>query len=844
MAYTPTLADIEEIEGQQAKGGYTPSLADIDEIEKSQDLHIGNTGLNKDFKWSQMPTALSKEIPSLAKTGLGNLEYGTLNLGRHIGNVQLQLLEALGLHPSKIGLPEQIPESYLGKQYFVPKDTENTPLAQSMQLLGGTAPLALEAPEAGVGELLSATASQAPKAAGFLSKYIGKPLGQYAKNLAVGTAAAPFYSDKPIEEAGEDAISNPLMLGLAAIGPTFQSGYDVYQGVKRAINRAGGTATPEEVQERLAALKDLGVQTIPPAKVIDSPSLGRFESLSSVSPGSPMAQTQIAMGKTFGNKLNEALSSLGVEGEGLQGTTNLREEIAQEVGRNYSDPIQQQLMQSLQSLSGKSGNPLESRGQNLQEAQDELSNIWNQRVKIKNDKYDTMGQTAKDEGAMVSQDTITNEAKKLRDEMDIIQERHTLGGFDADLYHDLGKIIDQKKTKDFFTGQKDQYPQQDFKDVNVLKKYYWDKSEQAYASGNRKAGKAYRALYNAYDQDIKQAAIDHVNKNPSSKLLDQYMDANDYVRTQLAPIQDNKALFEHALRKRPSEQLAKDFFKTGSYENSSLSKQLMDILSPQSQDKIALSVATRGMNEIDPKQLFKNLSKNGLETKKILSRNNPDAFQNIENIKNNFDQKLFDYGIGERDSKGITKEYVPLSKETENPTLTHRLMSILSPEGQAKVLLDRISKGQTEANKKTQLSPQAVINKFDNLPPRTKAYFQNQFPDAISTLKNLSTATGMFKPGEINPMLIPKTGFTGAAQDPLKEMEKGIRESLFSKKNVMQGIGHLLTPIGLRALLTKALLNTNVPQRYLQSFTPVTSKNMNQIPIAQLLAAQQGQQNK
>ena len=850
MAYNPTIEDMEEIEQKGApNSAYQPSLSDMEEIEKSQNLHIGNTGLTKNFQWSQAPQQLAQQVPSITKTALGNTEYGALNLGRRIGNTELQVLESMGIHPSKIaaalglkGVPEQIPESYLGKQNYVPANTGNTLLAQGAQMLGGAAPLMLAAPEAEGGALLTAAARQAPKVPGFLAKYLGKPLGQYGKNVAVGTAMAPFYSDQSAPEAAKTALTDPLMMSLAAAGPLLQSGSDIGQGLGQKFKRLGGTATPEEVQQRMAALEALGIKGTPPAKIITSPSLARTESFLSVSPGSPMAQAQLGVGKAFGKNLNETLGSLGTEGEGLEGKTNLREEIAGEVGQNYSAPIQQQLTENLQNLAGKPGNPLESRGENLQEVQDELNKTWADRTKINQDNYDAMSQTGRDEGAKVAQNNITDKAKEIRDQMDIIKRRHTLGGFDSKLYKDLNGIIDQKRRRDYFTGKTDTYPEQDFKDVNALKKYYWGKSEEAFNAGNKQAGKRYRSLYHAYDQDIKQAAVNHVKNNPESKLLDQYMDAQDYYKKNIVPIETHKELFEHVLRKRPSEQLAQDFVKSGPYENSTLAKKLTDLLSPESRNKVALSVATRNMDEMDPKQLFKNVNSLGANTKRALFQDSPEILESISNTERNFDPKLFEYGTGEREAKDITKKYVPLTKESENPALTNRLMNSLSPTGRAKVLLDRISKGQTEAGPETQLTPQEVIKRFDKLPPRTKEIFNQQFPGFVERMKNLKTATGMYPPGEMNAMLIPKTGFTSAAQEPVKELEKGLKESLFNKKNLYQGLGYTLIPLGLRHLLTKALLNTNVPQRYLQSFENPQQRNMNQLPIAQLLAMQQAQQ--
>ena len=223
-----------------------------------------------------------------------NIASGTGSLVRHGGNAALQILESMGINPSKFGLPQQISDKNKWLNPEVPQETANSGTAQVAKLLGQVGPLGA------AGEIGGATDALAPMAAKTVN-----PLMQYMKNVFTGAASAPLFSDEPIEKSTKEALKSPANLLLSALGPAAQG----YAGVENWLGSMGGKATPEEVKK---AMEAAGTTNLPTGEAINSPTLKRLQSFLSFIPGTGMSKAYSEAGQDLNSRTKNLMGNIGI----------------------------------------------------------------------------------------------------------------------------------------------------------------------------------------------------------------------------------------------------------------------------------------------------------------------------------------------------------------------------------------------------------------------------------------------------------------------------------------------------------------------------------------------------
>lgn len=291
-----------------------------------------------------------KDPSLLLKTILGNTEAGALELGRGIGNYQLKLLESLGLHPSKIGLQEQIPESALGLENIIPNESRNTGIAEGSRMAGETLPLMGLGPESkGIG-MLSSALERTPQALRKVPDWLTQALKGFGANVASSPAFTP---DQSLEQSYKESL---LPAGIiSSLVPGLQ-GASV---LKNKLKQFGGKATTLEVDQ---AVEAAGPGKLAAGEAIDSPMLKRLQSYLSFVPGTGMSSYYQGTGKDLSKRLLDVMQDL----KGSP-TTDSANNLMQSISKKYKES---------KDISGSNYKELNDKAEELNQKVD-LSNYHN-----------------------------------------------------------------------------------------------------------------------------------------------------------------------------------------------------------------------------------------------------------------------------------------------------------------------------------------------------------------------------------------------------------------------------------------------------------------------------------
>lgn len=294
MAYTPTLADIEEIEGQQTKGSYQPSLADIEEIEqKKPDLDLLHSTM------SDMLKRLTGQSPQ-GQALTGGARVGATEMERGVYNLIPRLAQTVGL---KAPYQPATAQDFGEQKMLSPELAQQYPVTTEIGKIGGG--MAATGPIGGIG---SATrgASEA------LMPYLAKAL---AKNTGVMAALSPVSQpDTSIGQSLQNTFTDPLSYAAIAAGPAMHAAGAVGKKLKQMYNEKGGNASLEDVQKTVEAAN--GETKIPLGQAIDSvPMKGIQSTVLAYTPGSGMGKVYQQAGQSLSDRVGKVLNDLKPESE-------------------------------------------------------------------------------------------------------------------------------------------------------------------------------------------------------------------------------------------------------------------------------------------------------------------------------------------------------------------------------------------------------------------------------------------------------------------------------------------------------------------------------------------------
>jgi hypothetical protein len=591
MAYKPSLSDIQELEEvQPTDAAYKPTMEDIPQLAAPTQQISPQVGqlekLAAAVPFGPSVLAATRAAPpsvqQFAKgvpVGVEEFGRGALNIPRQAWPQYQQALQHL--RGAKQRAPQDI-QPITRQQLGIPEPT--TGAERAGEFVGSLIPTAalpesrlLEAPK-----FIESALSQSGKAV----KAIGNTLGIAGKNALVGAGLSPFYSpDQPLSQStltggALGALGGPVLRGATQL-PALAG-----KGLTRLM-RMGGTATPEEIEQRAATFpSDVG---LPLGEAIDSPALKQIQaSLLSKIPGSGMAKKYHQIGEGIVKPVQDMFGDL---------ESNVKT-------NGYDDVVN--YLKDETKLRQKQSNKL------YQDVDKDAENL-NQKVNLS-------------EFVNTADEKVKNAEKKQKGPL-----KNKRFALDPEFGEWLKDVADQKRDPGKYSWTTGGYikPHENTKfteatgyNVNIN-----DKLSEAWKDGDKYKIGVLNSLKKALNKDIDRS----VNQSGNEGLISKWRAANENYSKNLAPIEDKDILKFTRGKTNPS-QLGKTFIKSGKEEEPEKLQKLLNLVPDNFRQSLAHHFLTKG-DKIDNLDTIKgavsNYNRLGPRTQQALL--NPSEKKTLDN---------------------------------------------------------------------------------------------------------------------------------------------------------------------------------------------------------------------